>query len=119
MFWFQGLFVGNTWQPPRIVRGPDGAGGFAEVVRAVGRGVALAVAVASAEADADVVGEPGVGDVPRVPPPEGVGTACVDVPPQAVATMSELASAMPSRRRGAWVRSRITALASPDRGRRS
>jgi hypothetical protein len=92
------------------------------VVRAGGRGVALAVAravaLAAVEADADIVGDPAVGDVPRVPPADGVGMACVDVPPQAVTTTSEHISAMPGQRRGAWVRSRITAVASPGRRRR-
>src|SRR5450631_3984061 len=118
MFWFQGLFVGKTWQPPTIVRGPDGAGGFAEVVRAVGRGVALAVARAVAVACA--VGVPdGLGDAVIRPPPDGVGIACTAGPAQAVTTISEHISAMPSRMGCACVRSRITALACPGSALRS
>jgi hypothetical protein len=81
MFWFQGLFVGKTWQPPRMVRGPEGAVGFVEMVRADGFGAAFAVAravgVAWVDADAGALGVPdGVGDMPRRPPPDGVGIAC-------------------------------------------
>ncbi len=124
MFWFQGLFVGKTWQPPRMVRGPDAAGGFVEVVRAVGFGVGLAVAravaLAGADGNADAVGVPdGLGDALRGPPPEGVGIACPEGPLQALTTTSAHTSAMPSRRLGAAARNRITAVASPDQAPRS
>ena len=111
MFWFQGLFVGKTWQPPRMVRGPDAAGGFVEVVRAVGFGVGLAVARAVALAGAD-------GNADAVGVPDGLGDA-LRGPPQALTTTSAHTSAMPSRRLGAAARNRITAVASPDQAPRS
>jgi hypothetical protein len=87
-----------------MVRGPEPVGGFVEMVRAVGFGVAFAVAraVACVDADADAVGvAKGVGDVPRGPLPDGVGIACPEGSLQALTTTKAHTSAVHSRRLGA------------------
>jgi hypothetical protein len=122
-FSFQGLLDGNTWQPPRMVVGPEATGGFAGVVvcaAAVVAGLAVARAPAAAVATADGVAGPGrCGSVPSRTPPAGVGIACPEGPLHALTTSSEHASVKPSRRLGASARSRITAVACPERRRRS
>ena len=100
-----------------MVRGPEGAGGLAEMVRAVGFGVAFAVAravaVACVEGNAVAVGVPdGVGDTPRRPPPDGVGIACAEGPLQALTRTSVHTTTMPNRRLGVG-RNRTTAVAWP------
>ena len=116
-FSFQGLLLGNTWQPRRIVFGPETAGGrvgaLCTVIFPVVLGVARAVTAdfVAADADAEAVGEPESGL--RVDPPAGVGIACAAGPLHAVTTTSEHTRALPSRRLGAFARSRITEVACP------
>lgn len=86
-----------------MLRGPEAVGGFVEMVRAVGFGVAFAVAraVACVDADADAVGvAEEVGDAPRGPLPDGVGIACPEGPLQALRTTRAHTSAVHSRRLG-------------------
>ena len=120
MFWFHGLLLGKTWHPPRMVLGPDGAGGLVATVcvtgfpvgLAVGLAVACAVAVAIDDGDGvDVPARLGVASIATSP--VGVGIAWADGPPQAVTTTSEQTRTMPSRSLVAFARSRITTVACP------
>ncbi|MFI5287289.1 MAG: hypothetical protein ACHQ4F_13335, partial [Candidatus Dormibacteria bacterium] len=99
MFSFHGLSVGKTWQPPTTVRGPVGVVGFVDVVRVAGFRLdrAMACAVAALRENADGAADPGrCGRALRMTPPDGVGTAWPDGPLQAVTTIMEHTTAMPT-----------------------
>jgi hypothetical protein len=101
MLWFQGLFGGNTWQPPILVSeiaGFEGARvGGGVWCAAAGLGVALTRAAA---ADGRRLGPRTWGTSPTrpAPPPDGVGIDCAAGPLQAVSTTSEDTSRVASRR---------------------